>query len=45
MDAQAEAVRQVAVADRIVLTKTDLATRAGACTARLSRLNPAAPLA
>ena len=46
MDAQPEAVRQVAVADRLVLTKTDLATseQVAALTARLRRLNPAAPL-
>jgi G3E family GTPase len=46
MDAEPEAVRQVAVADRLVLTKTDLATPAqvATLTARLRRLNPAAPL-
>jgi len=46
LDTQPEAVRQVAVADRLVLTKTDLATpgSASALTARLRRLNPAAPL-
>jgi G3E family GTPase len=46
MDAQPEAVRQVAVADRLVLTKTDLAAPAqvAALTARLRRLNPSAPL-
>jgi G3E family GTPase len=46
MDSQPEAVRQVAVADRLVLTKTDLATpdQVAALTARLRRLNPAAPL-
>ena len=46
LDAQAEAVRQVAVADRLVLTKTDLADPAAvaALTARLRRLNPGAPL-
>jgi G3E family GTPase len=46
MDAQFEAVRQVAVADRLVLTKTDLAGAAAvaALIARLRRLNPAAPL-
>jgi G3E family GTPase len=46
LDAQPEAVRQVAVADRLVLTKTDLADPAGvaALTARLRGLNPAAPL-
>ena len=46
LDAQPEAVRQVAVADRLVLTKTDLTAsdRVAALTARLRRLNPAAPL-
>ncbi len=46
MDAQPEAVRQVAVADRLVLSKTDLA-KVGAVaglTARLRGLNPSAPL-
>jgi G3E family GTPase len=42
LDAQPEAVKQVAVADRIVLTKTDLAGTE-ALEARLARLNPAAP--
>jgi G3E family GTPase len=48
LDAHAEAVKQVAVADRLVLTKTDLATapagRAalGELRARLRALNPAA---
>ena len=44
LDEHAEAVKQAAVADRIVLTKTDLATedqRAG-IVARLHALNPAA---
>jgi G3E family GTPase len=46
MDSEPEAVRQVAVADRLVLTKTDLVTDAeiAALTDRLRRLNPAAPL-
>jgi G3E family GTPase len=50
LDAHMEAVKQVAVADRIVLTKTDLLTapdgRRGreALVARLNRLNPAAPI-
>jgi G3E family GTPase len=43
LDAQPEAVRQVAVADRIVLSKTDLAEPA-ALRERLHRLNPGAPL-
>jgi G3E family GTPase len=46
LDAQAESVKQVAVADRLVLSKTDLAARESvqALRARLARLNPAAPL-
>lgn len=46
LDAQAESVKQVAVADRLVLSKTDLAAPEGvaALSARLARLNPAAPL-
>ena len=47
LDAHPEAVRQAAVADRIVLTKTDLlAEPAGleALTERLRALNPGAPL-
>ncbi len=46
LDAHAEAVRQVAVADRIVLSKTDLADddMLAALHARLARLNPAAPV-
>jgi G3E family GTPase len=43
LDAQPEAVRQVAVADRIVLSKTDLID-ATALRVRLHRLNPGAPL-
>ena len=43
LDAQPEAVRQVAVADRIVLSKTDLVD-ATALRERLHRLNPGAPL-
>jgi len=48
LDAHAEAVKQVAVADRLVLTKTDLATTVagqaalGGLRARLRALNPAA---
>lgn len=43
---QPEAVRQVAIADRLVLAKTDLAApgTVAALSARLRRLNPAAPL-
>ncbi|WP_249691912.1 GTP-binding protein [Stappia sp. WLB 29] len=50
LDAQEEAVKQVAVADRIVLTKTDLAEGVGALDPdsplrrRIARLNPAAPV-
>jgi G3E family GTPase len=50
LDAQPEAVKQVAVADRIVLTKSDLvdtpARRAAKdrLTARIRALNPAAPI-
>jgi G3E family GTPase len=43
LDAQERAVRQVAVADRIVLSKTDLADGAG-LRARLRLLNPGAPV-
>ena len=46
MDAQAEAVRQAAVADRILLTKTDLAPpgEVAALRERLAILNPIAPV-
>ncbi len=46
LDAHTEAVKQAAVADRIVLTKTDLATAAQreAIVARLRAFNPAAPI-
>ena len=46
LDAQAESVKQVAVADRLVLSKSDLAApeAIAALRARLARLNPAAPL-
>jgi G3E family GTPase len=43
LDAHAEAVKQAAVADRIVLSKTDLAD-AAALRARLAALNPGAPV-
>jgi G3E family GTPase len=43
LDAQSEAVRQVAVADRIVLSKTDLADPP-VLRDRLRHLNPGAPL-
>ena len=46
LDAQAEAVKQVAVADRLVLTKADIADPVAVevLRARLRRLNPAAPI-
>ena len=45
LNAHAESVRQVAVADRIVLAKTDLAgTGTEQLVARLRALNPAAPI-
>ncbi|GJD96816.1 CobW family GTP-binding protein [Methylobacterium iners] len=45
LDAHPEALRQAAVADRIVLAKRDLAADGGdALAARLSGLNPAAPI-
>lgn len=47
LDAQEEAVKQAAVADRLVITKTDLpagAARVAALTARLAALNPGARL-
>jgi len=45
LDAHVEAVKQAAVADRLVITKADLADEAtlGALKARLSRINPSAP--
>ncbi len=43
LDAHDEALRQVAVADRIVLSKSDLADT-GALRARIAALNPAAPV-
>lgn len=46
LDAQDQSVRQIAVADRLVLTKTDLVESAAinAVTARVRTINPAAPL-
>ncbi len=44
LDNHAEAVKQAAMADRIVLTKTDLAPDTAALRKRLYELNPAAPL-
>jgi G3E family GTPase len=47
LDRHIESVKQVAVADRLVVTKTDLAEPAGvaALLARVRSINPAAPLA
>jgi G3E family GTPase len=42
LDAHEEAVKQAAIADRIVLAKTDLAAEKGTLRERLTRLNPAA---
>ena len=47
LDSQPEAVRQVAVADRLVLTKTDLLpapTSSDTLRDRLAQLNPSAPI-
>lgn len=46
LDSQAEPVKQAAVADRLVLTKLDLATggTVAALTGRLREINPVAPL-
>ena len=46
LDRQPEAVKQAAVADRLLVTKTDLADddRAAALTARLTALNPSATI-
>lgn len=44
LDAHPEAVRQVAVADRLVLTKADLGGDRSALLRRLAALNPAAPV-
>jgi G3E family GTPase len=46
LDAHREAVKQAAVADRLVLAKTDLASAEEAATlrARLKKLNPGAPI-
>ena len=46
LDRQPEAVKQAAVADRLILTKADLAEAAGLAVleARLATLNPGAPL-
>src|SRR5271155_2878816 len=46
LDTQPESVKQVAVADRLILTKTDLAAAetASSLVERLRRINPTAPL-
>ena len=44
LDSQPEAVKQVAMADRLVLTKRDLVGTSEALTRRLRSLNPAAPV-
>lgn len=44
LDAHIEAVKQVAVADRIVLTKTDLEPDTAALRARLAAINPTAAI-
>lgn len=46
LDRQEESIKQVAVADRLLLTKTDLATEVdvAALEGRLRSLNPAAPI-
>ena len=46
LDAQPESIKQVAMADRLVLTKTDLTTAEAATllTKRLRHINPGAPL-
>jgi G3E family GTPase len=44
LDHHRESVRQVAVADRLVLTKSDLADPSAALRERLARLNPSAPI-
>ena len=44
LDTQPEAVRQVAMADRLVITKADLASETAALRARLRHLNPLAPI-
>ena len=44
LDAHEEAVKQVAMADRLVLSKADLADDTASLRGRLERLNPGAPL-
>ena len=43
LDAHPESVKQAALADRIVLTKTDLADPASGLAERVRRINPSAP--
>lgn len=45
LDREPQAVKQAALADRLLITKTDIAPRADELIARLSRLNPAASIA
>lgn len=44
LNRQPEAVKQAAVADRILLTKTDLEPQTDGLTVRLGTINPAAPI-
>lgn len=44
LDRHSEAVKQVAMADRLVITKTDLAYDTGVLRERLKALNPSAPI-
>jgi G3E family GTPase len=44
LDAHEEAVKQIAVADRIVMTKSDIAGDGAALRRRIARLNPSAPI-
>ncbi len=44
LDTQPEAIKQAAVADRLILTKTDILPAADALLARLARINPGARL-
>jgi len=44
LDAHPEAVKQAAMADRLVLAKADLAGESGALAGRLRALNPGAPM-
>jgi len=44
LDSHPESVQQAALADRLILTKTDLAADVESLIARLKELNPAAPL-